>query len=191
MGNTIDEFRNTHEGIRMEKVKALALTAFLGALANVLAFPPIAVPIAIGSFESSIHFSQIPIFLCGVLTGPLYGLTVGAIGGFFMATVRPGIPFVFGGLALLGLANGLIAKKLSPSLSGILAWCIQAPYVVITDYTWFTLFMEITPAATWGILTTIMIKLTIEAVISAVLTDIIVHSIKNSGLIQEGQIHSA
>ncbi|MFW6110468.1 MAG: ECF transporter S component [Thermoproteota archaeon] len=168
----------------MDKVKALSLTAILGALANVLAFPPVAIPIAIGSFESSIHFSQIPIFLCGVLAGPVYGLIVGALGGFFMAAFRPGIPFIFGGLALLGLTNGFLVKKLRPAFSGILAWGIQSPYVVITDYVWFTLFIERTPGVTGGILTTIIIKLTIEAVISAVLTDIIVHSISEAGLFQ-------
>lgn len=169
----------------MQKNKALALAAVMGALANILAFPPIAIPIAVGGFESSIHFSQIPIFLGGVLAGPLYGMIVGAIGGLFMGAVRPGIPFIFAGLAILGWANGVFAKKLKPSLSGILAWCVQAPYVVITDYVWFTLFMEKNPAATWTILTTIMIKLTIEAIISAVLADILVHYIRKAGIFSE------
>lgn len=166
----------------MEKVKALTLAAIMGALANILAFPPIAIPIVIGSFESSIHFSQIPIFICGVLAGPTYGLIAGAIGGLFMGTIRPGIPFVILGLAILGLANGFFAKKLRPAFSGILAWCVQAPYVLVTDYVWFTLFLERTPAVTWTILTTIIIKLTIEAVISAVLVDILIRYVKKAGM---------
>jgi uncharacterized membrane protein len=165
----------------VEKNKALALTTFMGALANILAFPPLAVPITMGSFESSIHFSQIPIFLSGTLAGPLYGLMAGAIGGLFMGSVRPGIPFIFIGLAILGWANGVFSKKLKPFPSGILAWCVQAPYVIITDYIWFTLFMGRTPAATWTILTTIMIKLTIEATISTLLANILVHYIRKAG----------
>jgi len=167
----------------MEKTKALTLAAIMGALANTLAFPPIAVPITIGTFESSIHFSQIPIFICGVLAGPMYGLVAGVIGGLFMGTIRPGIPFIIVGLAILGLANGLFAKKVRPIFSGILAWCVQAPFVVITDYVWFTLFLERTPVATWTILTTIMIKLTIEAVISAVLVGFLIRYIKKTGIV--------
>ena len=167
----------------MDKTKALTLAAIMGALANTLAFPPIAVPITIGTFESSIHFSQIPIFICGVLAGPMYGLVAGVIGGLFMGTIRPGIPFIIVGLAILGLANGLFVKKVRPIFSGILAWCVQAPYVLITDYVWFTLFLERTPAATWTILTTIMIKLTIEAVISAALVGILIRYIKKTGIV--------
>lgn len=166
----------------MEKTRALTLAAVMGALANILAVAPIAIPISVGSFESSIHFSQIPIFICGILAGPAYGLVAGAIGGLFMGTIRPGIPFVIAGLAILGWANGMFAKKLRPSFSGVLAWCVQAPYVLATDYVWFTLFVGNAPAVTWGILSTIMIKLTIEAVMSAVLADLLVQGLKKAGM---------
>ncbi len=167
----------------MEKIRALTLAAIMGALANILAFPPIAVPISIGGFESPIHFSQIPIFICGVLAGPTYGLITGAVGGLFMGTYLPGIPFVILGLAILGLANGLFAKKLRPLFAGIIAWFVQAPYIVVTDYVWFTLFLGRTPAVAWTILTTIMIKLTIEAVISAILADVLIHYVKKVGFV--------
>ncbi len=170
----------------MDKVKALTLAAIMGALANILAFPPIAIHIVIGGFDSSIHFSQVAIFVCGALAGPLYGLMAGAIGSLFMGVYLPGIPFVIGGLAILGLANGLFAQKLRPLFAGVLAWCVQAPYVVVTDYVWFTLFLERTPAVTWTILTTIMIKLTLEAVISAALVDVIVRYIKKTGVVSVG-----
>ena len=93
------------------------------------------------------------------------------------------IPFIIGGLAILGCAVGFFAKKLTPSFSGILAWCVQAPYVVVTDYFWFTMFLEKTQAVTWVILTTIMIKLTIEAVICSVLAVIFIRYIKRTGII--------
>ena len=170
----------------MERVKALTLAAVMGALANILAFPPIAVHIVVGGFDSSIHFSQLAIFVCGVLAGPFYGLIAGAIGSLFMAVYLPGIPFVIVGLAILGLANGLFAKKLRPLFAGVLAWCVQAPYVVITDYVWFTLFLARMPAATWTILATIMTKLTIEAVTSATLVDVIIRYVKRTGLVFTG-----
>lgn len=154
----------------------------MGALANILAFPPIAVLIVVGGFESSIHFSQVPIFIVGVLAGPMYGLITGGIGGLFMGVYHPRIPFIIVGLAILGLANGIFAKKLRPSVAGILAWCVQAPYVFITDYIWFYFFIHVKAEAILGILTPIMIKLTLEAVISAFLADALVYYIKKAGL---------
>jgi hypothetical protein len=58
--------------------------------------------------------------------------------------------------------------------------------VVVTDYVWFTLFLERTPAVTWTILTTIMTKLTLEAVISAALVDVTVRYIKKTGVVSVG-----
>jgi hypothetical protein len=165
----------------MEKTRALTLAAIMGALANVLAFPPIAISITVGGFHSSIHFSQIPIFVAGILAGPTSGVIAGAVGGLFMGVYLPSIPFIIPGLAILGLANGIFVKKMRPFISGILAWCVQAPYVLATDFIWFTLFLEKTPTATWTILTTIMIKLTIEAIISATLADVLAHYLKKAG----------
>lgn len=92
------------------------------------------------------------------------------------------IPFIIGGLAILGYASGLFAKKVRPVFSGILAWCVQAPYVVITDYIWFTLFLQKPQTAAWIIITPIMIKLTIEAVVGSVLADGLIHLIKKIGI---------
>lgn len=90
------------------------------------------------------------------------------------------IPFIIGGLALLGVSAGLFAKKFRPLFSGILAWCVQAPYVFITDYIWFIRFMSSSVALTT--ITTIMIKLTVEAVIASVLVEILIPYIKRAGL---------
>ncbi len=173
------KFRNTYGKAddQLEKVKALTLAATMGALANILILP-----IAVGSFESSIHFSQVPIFIVGVLAGPIYGLITGGIGGLFMGVYLPGIPFIIIGLAILGLANGLFARRLRPFVAGILAWCVQAPYVVITDFIWFHFFIDVKAEAIAAILTPIMIKLTVEAVISAFLADVLIYYIKKAGL---------
>ena len=165
----------------MNRTKAITLTAIMAALTNILSIPPLAIPLAVGGFESAIHFSQLPTFICGILAGPVYGLITGAVGGLFMSYTK--IPFIIAGLSILGFVTGFFAKKIRPAFSGILAWCVQAPYVVVSDYVWFTLFMERTQTAAWMAVTTIMIKLTIEAIISSALAEICVRYIKRAGIV--------
>ena len=93
-----------------------------------------------------------------------------------------GIPFIVGGLALLGVSAGLFAKKFRPLLSGILAWCVQAPYVFVTDYVWFTASRFMPPSVALAVIGTILIKLTIEVFIASVLVEILVPYIKRAGL---------
>lgn len=92
------------------------------------------------------------------------------------------IPFIIGGLAILGYSSGVFARKLRPFLSGILAWCVQAPYVVITDYAWFTLFLQQSQEVVWVFITAVMIKLTIEAIVCSVLAEISIHFVKRAGI---------
>lgn len=150
----------------------------MAALSNILSIEPFVIPIPAGPFPSKIHFTQLPIFISGILAGPYAGLLTGAVGGLYMSFTA--IPFIIGGLALLGVSAGLFAKKFRPLFSGILAWCVQAPYVFITDYIWFIRFMSSSVALTT--ITTIMIKLTVEAVIASVLVEILIPYIKRAGL---------
>jgi hypothetical protein len=92
------------------------------------------------------------------------------------------IPFVVGGIAILGGSAGLFAKKFRPAIAGSLAWLVQAPYVLVTDYVWFTLFSGTSSAVALGLLLPIMISLTLEAVVCALLADIIVHYLKRAGI---------
>jgi len=166
----------------MRKTKVLAFTALMGALANVLSVPPLAVPISLSGFESSIHFFQLAIFLAGILAGPWAGLVAGAVGGLYMSVTK--IPFIVGGIAILGGSAGLFAKKVRPVFAGLLAWLVQAPYVLVTDYLWFTLFAPPRSSAiAWTIVTPIMISLTLQAIICAILADIIIHYVKRAGII--------
>jgi len=41
----------------MNRTKAITLTAIMAALTNILSIPPLAIPLAVGGFESAIHFS--------------------------------------------------------------------------------------------------------------------------------------
>ena len=164
----------------MKKAKTVAFVALMAALANIMSFPPLAIPLQLGSFTSAIHFFQLAIFLCGILAGPWAGLASGAVGGLYMSVTK--IPFVVGGIALLGLSVGLFAKKVRPVFAALLAWLVQAPYVLVTDYVWFAFFAGTSPAAVWALLTPIMVNLTLQAVICAVLADIIIYYVKRAGI---------
>jgi riboflavin transporter FmnP len=152
----------------------------MAALANILSFPPIALPI---TPEITVHFSQLPILIAGILTGSTGGFLTGATGGLYMSFTR--IPFIVGGLAILGLAAGFFGRRVRPLFAGILAWLVQAPYVVVTDYVWFAIFLERTPQAAWTFVTSVMAVLTVEAVVSAALTEVIVRYLKRTKIAQQ------
>jgi LytS/YehU family sensor histidine kinase len=145
-----------------------------------MSLPPLAFPLQLGGFTSAIHFFQLPIFLCGILAGPWAGLLCGTVGGLYMGVTK--IPFVVGGIAILGGTVGLFAKKTRPIFASLLAWLVQAPYVLVTDYVWFTSFVGMSPVIAWTLLTPIIINLTLQAVICAILADIIIHYVKQAGI---------
>jgi hypothetical protein len=156
----------------------------MAALSNILSLPPFILPIAVGAFSTSIHFTQLPIFLSGVIAGPWAGLLTGGVGGLYMS-YSTGIPFIVGGLALLGASTGYASKKLgiNPFFSSLIAFCIQAPYVFLTDYFWFTLTGLMPPSVAKNVVITIITKLSLEAVIAATLVSVITVSIKRSGIV--------
>jgi len=164
----------------MKKTKVLALTALMAALANIMSVPPLAVPLQLGTFTSAVHFFQLAIFLCGILAGPWAGLLCGAVGSLYMSATK--IPFIIGGIAILGGSVGLLAKKVRPVYAGLLAFLVQAPYTLATDYIWFTLFVGNSSAIAWAIITPIMINLALQAIICAILADIITHYVKKTGI---------
>jgi len=167
----------------MSKTKTLTLVAAMAALSNILSLEPFVIPIAIGSFSSKIHFTQLPILVSSILAGPWVGLLTGAIGGLYMS-FSVGVPFIVGGLALLGFSAGLFAerRRLRPFFSSILGWCVQAPYVLVTDYIWFVFWGLMPPSVVLAVVTTILVKLTVEAVIASILAEILISYIKRAGL---------
>ncbi len=167
----------------MNKTKVLAVAALMAALSNLLSTEFFTIPISIGPIVSRVHFTQIPIFLSGYLAGPWAGLLTGAVGGLYMSFTM--IPFVFGGLALLGFSTGFLAKRLKfrPFLSSIFAWVIQGVYVYVTDYYWFTSIQSMPGSVAVGVITTIMTKLTIEAIIASIFVEIVILSLKRTGLL--------
>ena len=166
--------------MRRIKAKTIAFVALMAALANVMSLPPIAIPLPLGPFPPSIHFFQLAIFLSGILAGPWAGLLSGAVGSLYMGITK--IPFIIGGIAILGACTGLFAKKFRPATACLLAWLVQAPYIVVTDYVWFTYFSGMPQAAALGAITTVMVTLGLEAVVCAVLADVIVHFVRKTGI---------
>ena len=164
----------------MKKTRVLTFTAVMAALANILSLPLFTIPLQLGGFTSAVHFFQLAIFLCGILAGPWAGLLGGIVGGLYMSATK--IPFVLGGIAILGGSAGLFAKKVSPVSAGLLALLVQAPYVLVTDYVWFTRFAGMSSAIAWTIVTPIMISLTLEAIVCAILANIIIHYVKRAGI---------
>jgi len=162
----------------LKKAKIVALVALMAALANVMSLPPLAIPLQIGGYASAIHFFQLAIFLCGIIAGSYAGLVGGVVGSLYMGVTK--IPFVIGGVAILGFSVGFFAKKVRPAFAGLLAWLVQAPYVLVTDYVWFTLFAGNSSAGAWAIITPIMVNLTLQAVICAVLADVIILYLKRA-----------
>jgi LytS/YehU family sensor histidine kinase len=169
---------------RDNKTKTIAFTAVMAALSNILSAPPFVIPISLGAFNSSIHFTQLPILISGILGGPWIGLLTGAIGGLYMSFTTE-IPFIVGGLAILGAASGFFANKMKirPLFSGILAWAIQAPYVFVTDYIWFSSVRAMPSAVALSTLTIILSALTIEVLLASGLTTIIISYIKRHRLV--------
>lgn len=153
--------------------------ALMIALSNILSTPPFVIPVVIGTLNSNIHLTQVPILISGILAGPWVGLVTGALGGLYMSFSTE-IPFVIGGLAILGLASGILAnkRKIKPIYSGILAWSIQAPYVFFTDYLWFTYSRAMPPPIALTITVVVLLKLTVEALIASVLSAVIVSYVK-------------
>jgi len=162
------------------KAKTIAFVALMAALANVMSLPPLTIPIPLGAFTSSIHFFQLAIFLAAILAGPWAGLLSGAVGCLFMGVTR--IPFIVGGIALLGACTGLFAKRFRPVMASLLGFLVQLPYVLVTDYVWFTFFMGNPPSVALSIIAPIVVSLGLEAVACAVLADVIVHYLKNAGI---------
>lgn len=167
----------------MSRTKIMTFAAAMAALANILSIQPFVIPIVIGPFPSSIHMTQLPIFIAGVLAGPWAGLLTGAVGGLYMSITV--IPFIVAGLALLGFSAGWFTRRLRlrPFLASILAWCVQAPYVLVTDYIWFAYSRLMPPSVALATVTTILIKMTVEAIIASTLTEILAPYIKRAGFI--------
>ena len=144
----------------MQASRTIAFTAALSALT--VLFSLFTVPFLFGF---RIHFFQVGIFLAGVVGGPVSGIVTGLVGGVYMATMRSD-PTIVVGNGLLGLFTGIFSLRLRPAFAGLIAWFfIQAPWVYLTST-----FIFHVPAVAMQL---ILMLLTVEDVISAVVADVL------------------
>ncbi|MBI4634293.1 MAG: ECF transporter S component [Deltaproteobacteria bacterium] len=81
-----------------------------------------------------LHFFQAGIFLAAAVYGPWGGLASGFAGSFLSAYVM-GNPYLLIGNALLGFCTGLFLRKGFRTVPAVwLAYAIQLPWLIITDY---------------------------------------------------------
>ncbi len=109
--------------------RAKAGIIILVALPNILGM--INIPVA-GGFK--LHVFQVAIFLAAALYGPAGGLMSGFAGSFYAAFIT-GNPYLVMGNALLGFCAGLFLRNgLNIVLSVWLAFLVQLPWLILTDY---------------------------------------------------------
>ena len=141
-------------------LKKLAFTALMSSLAVAMSF--LTIPFLLGV---NIHLFQVAVFIAAVGGGPFSGIVAGVFGGVYMASVRGDIAIVAGNM-LLGLTAGILSRKLRPAIACSLAWFLfQMPWLFIVD-----IYVYKIPLAVVEI---ILITLTVEDVISAVITDLL------------------
>jgi uncharacterized membrane protein len=109
--------------------KTVTLFAVLLFLPNLLGM--INVGTAIGF---KIHFFQIAIFIAALIYGPFGGLLSGLIGSFYSAIIMNN-PYIIIGNMILGFFAGYFCRKrFNTIVAVLLAFCIQLPWIVLTDF---------------------------------------------------------
>lgn len=108
--------------------KTISLFVFLIAIPNVLGLINISTP-----WGFNIHFFQVAIFLAALIYGPMGGLTSGLVGSIYTAAMMNNQYIVVGNV-ILGFFVGLFAKKFNVIIAVLLAFIIQLPWLLATDY---------------------------------------------------------
>jgi uncharacterized membrane protein len=82
----------------------------------------------------NVHFFQLAIFLAAAIYGPIGGAASGLVGSIYSAAAM-GNPFIIVGNVILGFFYGLFTRlRIHPVLAVILAFAIQIPWLVATDF---------------------------------------------------------
>lgn len=109
-------------------IKTMSVFVFLIALPEMLGMANIATP-----WGFRIHFFQIAVIFAGILYGPLGGLISGSVGSIYSAILMHN-PYIIVGNALFGFFVGIFTqKKISPIFAVILAYCVQLPWLIVSD----------------------------------------------------------
>jgi hypothetical protein len=81
-----------------------------------------------------IHTFQLAVFAAAFVYGPTGGLASGFFGSLYSAIVMKN-PYIMVGNAILGFFAGLFARRgVRAVYAGVLAYAIQLPWLVLSDY---------------------------------------------------------
>ena len=147
--------------------RTIGLFLVLLALPNLLGMINISTP-----FGFTIHFFQLAIFLAAAIYGPSGGLLSGAIGSAYSAIAMSN-PYIAVGNAILGFFAGLFMRYgLNLVLAVALAFTIQLPWLILTDY-----FLVGMPLQTIGLL---VLALAVSNTVWAGITQITYQGLKDA-----------
>ncbi|PIN86597.1 hypothetical protein COV19_03700 [Candidatus Woesearchaeota archaeon CG10_big_fil_rev_8_21_14_0_10_44_13] len=109
--------------------RSIAMLLFLVMLPNLLGMMNMG---TIYGFK--IHFFQIAIFIAALVYGPMGGMLSGLAGSAYSAYAMSN-PYIVAGNMILGFFAGLFARYgLNTVLAVVLAYMMQLPWLLVTDY---------------------------------------------------------
>ncbi|MCJ7771069.1 ECF transporter S component [Candidatus Bathyarchaeota archaeon] len=133
---------------------------------------------------TSLHVTQFPIILTGLIAGPWTGSMVGLLGTIVMAyRLTPPNPYIVFGNAMLGFFTGLLYSNLKKIktrpivpqvLSTLGAYAIQSPYVYLTD-----VYLAGIPSQV--VLTILLPSLLVEDIICVLFSHLVIYRMKLDG----------
>lgn len=81
----------------------------------------------------NIHFFQVAIFIAAFIYGPKGGMLSGLFGSAYSA-IAMNNPYIIVGNMILGFCAGIFSRKFSAIPAIALAYAIQLPWLLATDY---------------------------------------------------------
>ena len=135
--------------------KTIGVLIGLALIPNLLGMINLATP-----WGFKIHVFQAAIFLAALLLGRWAGLIAGLGGSVYVAAALSN-PFILFGNALLGFFTGHFTEKgFRPVVAVMLAFAIQLPWLVVTDY----LFIGLS----WSFIGALVLSLAVSNLVWAV-----------------------
>lgn len=109
--------------------KNIILFLVLLGLPNLLGMLNIATP-----WGFKLHFFQLAIFIAAAIYGPKGGALSGLLGSLYSAAIMHN-PYIIIGNIILGFFVGLFIRyKINTVIAVILAYAVQLPWLLLTDY---------------------------------------------------------
>ena len=109
--------------------KTVSMLVFLAIIPNFLGMINISTPLGF-----KVHFFQLAIIAAAMIYGPMGGLMSGLFGSIYSAIIMNN-PYIIGGNIILGIVTGiLLRKKIHTVLAVLIAFAVQLPWLILTDF---------------------------------------------------------